>query len=63
MKTNKTRIAFKIIRLIRKLNPDDWATIKYVVDNIFYALRTLEKEDTQPSDDIEEIEEELKEDK
>ena len=62
MKTNKTKIAFKILRMIRKLEPEDWNKILTTVDSLYFSLRRLEtKETTTPQDEIEEIEGDLKE--
>lgn len=63
MKINRTKIALKIVRLIKKLEPADWSRVKTAVDDMYYALWLLKPEETQPGDDIEEIEEEMEEEK
>lgn len=64
MKINKTKIVFKFIKMIKDLEPEDWAVIKLVVDDVYHNMRLLEYQEKQtPEDDIEEIEEEIKVDK
>ena len=59
MKTNKTRIALKIVKMVKNLEPADWCKVKSSVDDMYYALRFLRPVNPEPEDDIEEIEEEL----
>ena len=59
MKLNKTKITFKIIKLIRDLKPEEWSKVKVVVDDMYFGLRMLENRNEEPSDDIEEIEDKL----
>lgn len=48
--------------MIRKLEPEDWNKILILVDSMYYSIRRLEdKETITPQDEIEEIEEDLKE--
>lgn len=61
MKTNKTKIALKIVKLVKNLEPTDWGRVKASVDDMYYALRFLNPEEHEPEDDIEEIEEEIEE--
>ena len=63
MKTNKTRIALKIVKLVKNLDPEDWCMIKSSVDDMYYALRFLRSDEQEPKDDIEEIEEEIEDNK
>ena len=63
MKTNKTRIALKIVKMVKNLEPTDWVRIKSSVDDMYYALRFLNPEEHEPEDDIEEIEEEIEDNK
>ena len=60
MKINKTKIVFKFIKMIKDLEPEDWAVIRLVVDDLYHNIRLLEYQEKQtPEDDIEEIEEEI----
>ena len=64
MKINKTKIVFKFIKMIKDLEPEDWAVIKLVVDDVYHNMRLLEYQEKQtPEDDIEEIEEEIEDNK
>ena len=60
MKTNKTRIALKIVKMIKNFEPADWCRIKSSVDDMYYALRFLQPVNPEPEDDIEEIEEDVR---
>ena len=59
MKTNKTRIALKMVKMVKNLEPADWCKVKSSVDDMYYALRFLRSVNPEPEDDIEEIEKEL----
>lgn len=64
MKINKTKIVFKFIKMIKDLEPEDWAVIRLVVDGLYHNIRLLEYQEKQtPEDDIEEIEEEIEDNK
>ena len=63
MKTNKTKIALKIVKMVKNLEPTDWCRVKSSVDDMYYALRFLGPDDSEPEDDIEEIEEEIEDNK
>ena len=63
MKTNKTRIALKIVKMVKNLEPTDWCRVKSSVDDMYYALRFLKPDEQEPEDDIEEIEEEIEDNK
>ena len=64
MKINKTKIVFKFIKMIKDLEPEDWAVIKLVVDDVYHNMRLLEYQEKQiPEDEIEEIEEEIEDNK
>lgn len=64
MKINKTKIVFKIVRMIKGLEPEEWIRIKSTVDDVYFDLRLLEKpEECNHKDDIEEIEEEIEDNK
>lgn len=64
MKINKTKIVFKFIKMIKDLEPEDWAVIRLVVDDLYHNIRLLEYQEKQISkDDIEEIEEEIEDNK
>ena len=64
MKTNKTKIVFKIVRMIKGLEPGEWIRIKNTVEDVYFDLRLLEKpEEHGLKDDIEEIEEEIEDNK
>lgn len=64
MKINKTKIVFKFIKMIKDLEPEDWAVIRLVVDDLYHNIRLLEYQEKQtPEDEIEEIEEEIEDNK
>ena len=63
MKINKTKIVFKFIKMIKDLEPEDWAVIRLVVDDLYHNIRLLEYQEQTPEDDIEEIEEEIEDNK
>ena len=63
MKTNKTKIALKIVKMVKNLEVADWCRVKSSVDDMYYALRFLNHTEVEPEDDIEEIEEEIEDSK
>lgn len=64
MKINKTKMVFKILRMIKGLEPEEWIKIKSTVDDMYFDLRLLEKpKEYDPKDDIEEIEGEIEDNK
>lgn len=56
MKLNKTRLALKILRMVKNLNSEDWCRVKASVDGMYFALRFLKSEKNSVKDDIDEIE-------